>query len=102
MCGIKCIFLAALQQKQDRTAACFQSSQRSGKTMLMTHEGRPWKVQPILRASGTYMVIKIPSMHIPRSLNTALSVSLLHPLSALSSSVFLFDQSPTRSQICNL
>lgn len=39
------------------------------------------------------MVIKIPSMHIPRSLNTALSVSLLHPLSTLSSSVFVCGQS---------
>lgn len=31
-------------------------------------------MQSILRVTGTYMVIKILSMHIPFSLNTALSV----------------------------
>lgn len=36
--------------------------------------GRTWMMQSILRVTGTYMVIKILSMHIPLSLNTALSV----------------------------
>lgn len=37
--------------------------------------GRPWMMRSILRVTGTYMVIKILSMDIPFSLNTALSGS---------------------------
>lgn len=64
-----------------------------------------WMMQSILRVTGTYMVIKILSMHIPFSLNTALSVppppSLL---STLSSSVFFCAFCPAQRlsdvQIC--
>lgn len=58
------------------------------------HMGRPGMMQSILRVASTYMVIKILSMHIPFSLNTALSappsltLSLPPSLPTLSSSVF--------------
>lgn len=50
-----------------------------------------WMMQSILRVTGTYMVIKILSMHIPFSLNTALSVPPppLPPFYAFKFSFFL-------------
>lgn len=55
-------------------------------------------MQFILRVTGTYMVIKILSMHIPLSLNTALSVtSLVSPPSSQRFQVQFFVLCPAYS-----
>lgn len=72
-----CLIFCNLQHKYywPHVVSIYSSSKQTmiGLDYVDTWEW-PWMMQSILRVTGTYMVIKILSMHIPFSLNTALSV----------------------------
>lgn len=64
-----------LQNNGSNSNFCLFSMQTVIRLYPVDTLGSPWMIQSIQRVIGTYMVIKILSMHIPFSLNIALSES---------------------------